>query len=69
MERNDAYRCFAHSRPKPVFAPVTMIVFPAKSMSGTYVLPNAWPRSILAISLKGAMVKYRSKELLLSLSE
>jgi hypothetical protein len=33
-----------------------MIVFPAKSMSGTCVLPKAWPRSILAISIKGAMM-------------
>jgi hypothetical protein len=33
-----------------------MIVFPVKSMSGMCVLPKAWPRSILAISMKGAMM-------------
>jgi hypothetical protein len=51
------YRCFAHSRPRPVFAPVTTTTFPSRFMSGTLVLPKAWPLSILITSLREAMAE------------
>ena len=54
-----AYRCFAASKPSPVFAPVTIMVLPVRSPLGTGMSPKSWPLSSCLISLKGGILIVR----------
>lgn len=47
-----AYKCFAASSPRPVFAPVMTITCPVKSTRGTKVVCRICPTFMLKISVK-----------------
>jgi hypothetical protein len=56
-----AYKCFAASKPRPVFAPVMMTVFPAKLVVGMGGVWHCPERNCLISAALGAIGMFMEK--------